>query len=207
MSDVHVRHEIRKLTTDDVDTVAGAMARAFFDDPLQVWIFPDDADRLVRLERMFALQIRYSSLPLGESYTDPSRSCGAFWMPPGEALPEDDLTESAGPLTAIVGADALTRLNAAFTVMRDAHPSAPHFYLAGLGTDPPRQGQGLGSAAIAPVLARCDRDRTPAYLESTKERNVAFYERHGFRVTSTIAAPPDGPPMWLMWRDPLVDER
>jgi ribosomal protein S18 acetylase RimI-like enzyme len=122
-------------------------------------------------------------------------------MPPGQALPEDDITESSGALTAIVGTDALTRLNAAFVAMREAHPSTPHFYLAGLGTDPPRQGEGLGSAAMAPVLARADRDRVPAYLESTKERNVAFYERHGFRVTGTITAPPDGPPMWLMWRE------
>jgi GNAT superfamily N-acetyltransferase len=202
MSDLDVRHEIRKLAADDVDLVAGAMARAFFDDPLQVWIFPDGTDRLSRLERMFTLQIRYTSLPFDESYTDGSRSTGAFWMPPGQELPDDDLTESSGALRAIVGRDALTRVNAAFLAMRDSHPRGPHFYLAGLGTDPPRQGEGLGSAAIAPVLARCDRDRMPAYLESTKERNVAFYRRHGFRVTGTIAAPPDGPPMWQMWRDP-----
>src|SRR5213078_4575676 len=64
-----------------------------------------------------------------------------------------------------------------------------------LGTDPPRQGEGIGSALLAPVLELCDRDHVPAYLESSKEQNVAFYSRHGFRVTDELHLP-KGPPVW-----------
>jgi ribosomal protein S18 acetylase RimI-like enzyme len=87
------------------------------------------------------------------------------------------------------------------------HPHDRHWYLQGLGTDPPLQRQGLASAALAPMLQRCDTDGVAAYLESTKERNVTFYERHGFRVTSTIDLPDRGPRLWLMWRDPQDPSR
>ncbi len=71
--------------------------------------------------------------------------------------------------------------------MERAHPPVPrHFYLAVLGIDPPHQGRGLGSALLAPVLELCDREAVHAYLESSKERNVDFYSRHGFRVTREI---------------------
>jgi hypothetical protein len=35
--------------------------------------------------------------------------------------------------------------------------------------------------------------------------NVHFYERVGFRVVRTVAAPGGGPTLWLMLRDPVVD--
>ncbi len=81
------------------------------------------------------------------------------------------------------------------------HPTSPHMYLAVLGTDPSAQGRGIGSALLAPVLRQCDEDGVPAYLESSKERNVAFYARHGFRVREELPLP-RGPRMWLMWREP-----
>jgi len=77
-----------------------------------------------------------------------------------------------------------------------------HFYLQGLGVDPPRQGEGLGSAVMQPVLGRCDAERMPAYLETTKERNVGFYEQHGFVVVGQTRLPLEGPPMWFMAREP-----
>ena len=85
--------------------------------------------------------------------------------------------------------------------MEEKHPVEPHRYLFLLGTRPESQGRGLGSALMAPVLQTCDRDRVPAYLEATSERNKQLYTRHGFDVTDEIALP-GGPTMWTMWRSP-----
>jgi ribosomal protein S18 acetylase RimI-like enzyme len=189
------------MTAADVGPVAAAMARAFLDDPLQEWIFPDVDSRPEQLVRMFDLQIRHSSLPLGESYVDESLACAAFWSPPGHVPADDEAAMAMTPLVAIVG-EAISRLRTAYRTMVDAHPKEPHFYLAGIGTEPRRQGQGLATAVLAPVLSRCDEESMPAYLESTKERNVGFYEHRGFRVRDTIAPSPGGPRLWRMWRDP-----
>jgi hypothetical protein len=55
---------------------------------------------------------------------------------------------------------------------------------------------------MQPVLDRCDAEGIPAYLESTKERNVGFYESHGFAVTGREQIARGGPQLWLMWRTP-----
>jgi hypothetical protein len=54
---------------------------------------------------------------------------------------------------------------------------------------------------MAPVLERCDRDGTPAYLNATSPRNRALYERHGFRTVNELRTS-DCPPLWAMWREP-----
>jgi GNAT superfamily N-acetyltransferase len=192
---------IRALRPDDVVPLAATEARAFYDDPLQVWALPDPSTRLDVLTRLFELMIREASLPLGESYTDDTRSVGALWAPPGRWQVDSATAERLQGMSTIVG-DRSPWMRRSWEAITGVHPDEPHFYLSGLGTDPPQQGRGLGSAAIAPVLARCDAEGIPAYLESTKERNVTFYEHHGFEVTGTIVVPPDGPKLWTMWRAP-----
>ena len=194
-------HGIRKMTADDCPTVARAMARAFFDDPLQTWALPDQSTRLSILEQVFELLSRYSSVPRGESYTDATLACAAFWVPPGPFELDPAAAEAMAPMLELLG-DSSARFRAAEDTMRAHRPEEPHFYLQGLGTDPPRQGEGLASAAMRPVLTRCDTDRIPAYLESTRERNIGFYEGHGFAVIGCVDIPLDGPALWLMWRAP-----
>jgi GNAT superfamily N-acetyltransferase len=86
------------------------------------------------------------------------------------------------------------------TVERKHASMAPHMYLAVLGVEPERQGLGLGSQLLRPGLELCDAEGLPAYLETGKERNLAFYGRHGFDVIDQIVLP-GGPPLWFMWRE------
>ncbi len=192
---------IRKMTVDDCEAIAKVQARAFFDDPLQVWALPNASTRLETLEQVFALMSRYSSLPRDECYVDESLSCAAFWVPPGPFEADGESAAAMAPILDLIR-DTEDRFRAAEDVMRAHRPAEDHFYLQGLGTDPPRQGEGLASAALQPVLTRCDAERIPAYLESTKEANVGFYQRHGFEVVGCVPIPTDGPSLWLMWRLP-----
>ena len=192
---------VRLATLDDVDVLAASQARAFYDDPLQVWALPDDATRLAILEAIFHAQLGVVAIPLGASYTDDTCSVGAFWAPPGRwRLPPEEAARLA-PVGEITGA-RYRFLGIAYEAMAAHHPEEPHWYLAGLGTDPSAQGRGLATAALQPVLSRCDEQHECAYLESTREQNVAFYEHRGFVVTGTIEIPERGPTLWQMWRDP-----
>lgn len=95
----------------------------------------------------------------------------------------------------------LARLMRLFSSFEAEHPHDPHYYLPAIGVDPRWQGQGHGTALLEPVLERCDRERLPAYLESTNPRNLPLYERHGFQVTQEVTVG-DSPPYWRMWREP-----
>jgi ribosomal protein S18 acetylase RimI-like enzyme len=84
------------------------------------------------------------------------------------------------------------------------HPHNPHYYLAGLGVSQELRGQGIGSALIQPMLERSDRAGLGCYLETSLERNLNFYQQHGFTVTQQLEIGPDKLPVWLMWRDPKI---
>ena len=192
----------RRATAADVPALAKALARAFLDDPVAIWSCRPDALRPRMLERFHGTRLR-QLLGHEEVWTDPELRGAALWAPPQQwrESPRQDL-EIARCLLHPRLIWRMPLLARGFGGMELAHPrEPPHWYLAVLGTDPAAQGQGLGSAALAPVLERCDADGVGAYLESSKERNIAFYSRHGFRVTREIQLP-RGPKMWAMWRDP-----
>ncbi len=154
------------------------------------------------LKRFQAIRAR-QLLAHEEVWTTDTLACAALWAPPGRW--RTTLREDLAIGRVLAHPRLFWRMPliaAGFAGMERKHPhSTPHWYLAVLGTEPDMQGQGLGSAVLAPVLEQCDRDAVAAYLESSKESNIAFYARHGFRVTGEIHLP-RGPKMWPMWRDP-----
>jgi ribosomal protein S18 acetylase RimI-like enzyme len=74
-----------------------------------------------------------------------------------------------------------------------------HWHLPMIGVLPGLQGRGLGSALLHHALAHIDRTRLPAYLESSSERNVPLYLRHGFEVMGIIQVG-SSPPIFPMIR-------
>jgi ribosomal protein S18 acetylase RimI-like enzyme len=193
-------HEVRKATAADVPALGRVLARAFLDDPVAMWSCPGERRRGRLNERFFSFRLR-QLLGQEQVYTTSDAAGAALWALPDrwQLRPRDAL--GLLPLVPTLGWRVRRVLRGLLHIER-AHPhTPPHFHLAVLGTEPARQGQGIGSALLQPVLRLCDRDHVPAYLESSKEDNIAFYSRHGFRVTDELRLP-HGPPVWPMWRSP-----
>jgi GNAT superfamily N-acetyltransferase len=190
---------VRPARAGDFGPLAAMLARAFYDDPVTAWFYPDATRRMKHARRFFAIRLRQLEAQ-DLIYTNEDCSGAALWTLPGRW--REDLRQSLMLLPMLpVLLPRIVRSTHAVREIERRHPVVPHFYLSVLGTEPEQQGGGIGSALLGPVLRRCDRDGVGAYLECSKESNVAFYARHGFALTERIELP-DGPPLWLMWREP-----
>lgn len=194
---------IRRATPADAPALTETLARAFIEDPVACWACPPERLRPGVLRRFHGARLRHT-LPHDEVWTNDSRTCAALWAPPErwKTTVRQDL-ELAGCVLYPRLLPRLPFVVAGLLGVEREHPRErpPHWYLAVLGTDPSAQGQGCASAVLQGVLGQCDADGVGAYLESSNERNIDFYSRHGFRVTGEIRLP-RGPKMWPMWRDP-----
>lgn len=192
---------VRRATVADIPALSRVLARAFQDDPVMAWACPGARRRAEHGRRFFGARLR-QLLPREEVWTTDARDGAALWAPAGAW--HASLRETLELLPATIAGRSLHRLPlilAGLARVEARHPKEPHAYLSVLGTDPAAQGRGVGSALLAPVLRTCDEDGVAAYLESSKERNLAYYARHGFRVLEELDLP-RGPRVWLMWRDP-----
>jgi GNAT superfamily N-acetyltransferase len=65
----------------------------------------------------------------------------------------------------------------------------PHWYLDVIAVEPARQGAGIGGSLLGAVGARADADGVPVVLLTYRERNLAFYRRHGYAVVCDGVVP------------------
>lgn len=190
------------LAPADDGRAADLLARAFWDDPVMVHLLPHASSRHRRLVHVYRFALA-DGRRRGLVHTTSDRAAVAVWHAPGERRvgPRDVIRAAPMGLRAF-GPRRLPTAMATFDTTERHHPRQHHWYLALIASDPIHRGTGAAAALLGPVLARADEEGVPAYLESSKQANVAYYERFGFEVTERIDLPGGGPPMWLMWRTP-----
>jgi len=198
---------IARLTSEQVEEDGDMLGRAFFDNPMALYLFPDESSRARPLAWMFATFTRYCHL-FGEVHTTSGRIDGsAAWLRPDSPAMSRETIVAAGmtEMPQQMGQEPFQRLmvmKSLFDELRQRDASEPHWYLWVLGVDPPRQGQGVGGALMQPVFARADAEGLPCYLEADKAKNVPFYQRHGFEVVVEGDLPDGGMHYWTMKRPP-----
>lgn len=198
--------QVRMARRDDIPAIAQVLARAFAGDPALSLVVPQDEHRHQHLVAGMDAYLRYGSNRLSDTFASSDLAGAAIWMPPGDL--RQPIRDSLGLIRGSVHMCGWRRIA---TFMRadstlDEHLArqipGPTYYLGVLGVEPSRQGQGIGSALMRPVLDRCDRDRILASLWTFTEANLSFYARHGFRVVEELTLPRTTVAAWLLRRDP-----
>lgn len=174
--------DVRSASESDQQAVIGVITLAFSGDPMARWAFPDPATYLAAMPEV-ARAFGGNGFAHGTAHLVDGGLAAAMWLPPG-VHPDSDrlaaLTEEHVP------EGRLGDMMQVFEQMEAYHPADPCWYLPLIGVDPACQGRGFGSALLRYALDRCDREGSPAYLESSNPRNVPLYQRHGFEIMGTI---------------------
>ncbi|MDE3721185.1 GNAT family N-acetyltransferase [Nocardiopsis sp. N85] len=202
---------VRPATMGDPPGVARVLGRAFREDPLFRWMFPDDMRRIARTTRASALMAGFSYVPLGysavvEAHEDAARGPVirgvALWSAPdGSAEGTKDALRALPHWLGLLGPRRFARTMHYFSALKAHVPHEPHWYLSMLGADPAVPGSGAGTLLLRAGLERAGTGRVPVFLETMNPADLGYYARFGFEVTATVAEP-DTPVTHLLVRPP-----
>jgi len=182
------------------DAVA-LLAEAFADNPLNVAVIGGDRVRRRRANAAgmrgvlpvaaragLVLALREAGAPAAVLIAAPP---GAYPFPRPSAAAL--LRSLAGQGLRVAG-----RWREVFEALDAVHPLDARWYLALLGVSPARQRQGLGGALLDAWVDRVDATALPAWLETDREQNLAFYGARGFEVRHELRVL--GVPVWCLER-------
>jgi len=177
------------------------LARAFQDDPAWSWVLPNPRRRQSLLPWLFQTGFEIAD---ADVWTTEGAIYGvARWLPPGQPNVHIGAMLRALVATPLRVREATNRFFAygrAVEALRARAVPEPHWYLAGIGVDPPHQRRGIGSELLAPGLEAADKAGLPCALLTNSEVNLGFYGRRGFEVVLEGRTPDDGPRAWMMRR-------
>lgn len=197
---------IARVDGDERAAVVDVLHDAFVDeDGLNYWLRQGDRKDAAR-RQFFQAAVRSAVHPKRELWLAREGAAplgAALWLPPGcvafDHTPLQQLM-MAPMMFSIAGRDGLARGRDLGAKLAEHHPREPHAHLLFLGVASSAQGRGVGSAMLKTMLAPLDAQGLTAYLEASKEPNVALYQRHGFEVTGAFELP--GVRFWTMTRRP-----
>ena len=195
-----VRLNARVAGSADVDAVVDTISLAFHNDPVWSWAFDDERKRPAAFQRWWRLFVE-SMWPQGFSWTTEQAEAVAVWaVPNGVELTRAAEASIPHVLEEFLGSRSAMVLEALLQ-FEDAHPhDEPHYYLSIVATHDDHRGQGIGEALLADNLQLVDARHFPAYLESSNPRNLARYERLGFRPIGDFVLAGTASTVTTMWR-------
>jgi ribosomal protein S18 acetylase RimI-like enzyme len=190
------------VTVPDVTAVEARtlLARAFVDDPLMRWFFPDDDARPHACAALFGLFAEHYLVAGRVDVVRRHRPAAvAMWRWPGFPNEQaETLPTVPGLMSALMGAGHAAEVGGAMRVIGGLRPPEPYAYLHVLGVDPGSRRQGLGGEALRPGLEAARAAGLTACLETMNPANVPFYEAHGLSVRHEVQLGAGGPTVWAM---------
>jgi GNAT superfamily N-acetyltransferase len=200
---------IVRLNESQVADAGAAMARAFFNDALAIYMFPDEDERRRLRPWHFITFIRYGCL-FGEVYTTEDRPDGvAVCFPPGQVeMPPEKMSEVGFDRAPdMLGVEAWRRFIEVDAFIEQYHSREvrePHWYLALIGVDTLQQQRGIGSALLRRVHIQADEQGLASYLWTVGPQNVPFYQHNGYEVITEDIEPISGIRFWTCLRKPTI---
>lgn len=191
---------LEQLTNENLGRFTAILAAAFLDDPVMLWVCGNERC----IGPAFMELAKHLYVKKGFGHITPEGEGATLWLPPGETKDVSLIATLSMGLAMLRYGGVKAPLNGLRidAALLKAKPVAPHYYLFAIGVRPECQGRGFGKMLTAPVLAQCDQEGMPAYLESSKEENIPIYRTMGFEVTDTIDPGHGCPPLYPMWREP-----
>lgn len=185
--------------------VVATVVAAFRHDPAFRFFFPDD-DTYETEATVFSGYLFDKRVAHGTIWTIEDAASVAMWSPP--TTPGIEPADAAAAQSEVGGSDgaAAERIEHYESIVGEALPETPHWYLGILATHPDRAGRRLGRRVMRDGLAAAHRDAVPAILETTRADNVALYQRAGWSVERELVV--DDLDVWILSHpgEPTVQE-
>ena len=177
---------MKKANLDQKTLVVDILSDSFDDNKSVNYVVKQDKNRKVRIRSLMAYSFNICKA-FGEVWiSDDELACALILHPDKKRNTLSAILWDASLAMSVIGLNRIGQVLGRETKIKTFHPKEPFNYLWFIGVRPEAQNKGKGSLLLKEIIEGSERNARPMYLETSVERNLPWYQSHGFEIYNTL---------------------
>lgn len=166
--------------------IVDILSKSFDDNKSVNYVVKQDAKRKQRIGGLMEYSFNVCHA-FGEVWiSDDEQACALILLPDKKQTTLNALLWDAKLALSVIGFNRVGTVLGRETKIKSFHPKEPFSYLWFIGVTPELQNRGKGSLLLDEIIQESQRSKRPIYLETSVERNLPWYQNHGFEIFHSL---------------------
>ena len=171
-----------KASYSERKTVVSILTAAFADNKSVNFILKQDKKRNHRIRKLMEYSFDYCHW-FGEILlSDDKKACALIIFPDKKKTTFKSIVADIKLITSCTGLSNAKKAIQREATIKKIHPHQPFTYLWFIGVIPSEQNKGAGTVLLRQILEKSKTEGRPVILETSTERNLPWYLKHGFTI-------------------------
>lgn len=177
---------MERASVNDRGAVVDVLVKAFDDNKSVNYVVKQDADRRTRIRGLMEYSFDICSA-FGEVWVSKDRNgCALVLFKDKQQTTLSSILLDIKLAIKVIGLSRVKLVLSREAKIKANHPKTLFAYLWFVGVNPEAQNKRIGSSLLTQLIGRFDSQKRPIYLETSVDRNLSWYQKHGFEIYQTI---------------------
>ncbi|HEY4325714.1 MAG TPA: GNAT family N-acetyltransferase [Mucilaginibacter sp.] len=177
---------MNKGNAADRDLIINLLSQSFDENPSVNYIVRQDDKRKTRIKALMAYSFDVCSLFGDVWIADDRKSCALVLYPDRKKTTIKAIWLDVKLIFKAISLSGISKTLNREAQIKKRQLQVPMMYLWFIGVSPLYQHRGMGSKLLQQVLDEAKRVNRPVFLETSVLKNIAWYERFGFKVYDSL---------------------
>ncbi|MBI5541072.1 MAG: GNAT family N-acetyltransferase [Bacteroidia bacterium] len=171
-----------KADYKDKSHIVNILTKVFDDNNSVNYVIKQDNKREQRIKKLMEYSFDICYL-FGNVYLSEDRNaCALTLFPDKQKTTLKTILLDLKLAYSSIGLTRIKKVQDRNSKIKNSYPKEPIFYLWFIGVNSTVQSKGIGSSLIKDLIKESEITKRPIYLETSMQKNIEFYNKHGFKV-------------------------
>ena len=177
---------MKRVDANHKSLVVDILTKSFDDNKSVNYVVKQDEKRQERIRGLMDYSFDVCNA-FGEVWlADDNQACALILHPDKKRTTPDAIMWDVKLALSVIGLTRVGQVLGRESKIKAFHPKEPFSYLWFIGVRPEDQNSGKGSRLLNEVIEYSERNNRPIYLETSVDRNLPWYKKHGFEIFHSL---------------------